>query len=196
MIENVRIHEIEEEENWGKKKDPRTAEEIPDDTDNLEDPEERNAWRWREFNRILRDRQREEEHQQDEAEKERRGKMTDAELEEENKRLEEEGIRKKKQEHVQGTFLQKYYHKGIFYLDDESIQSPDDIRNRDFHAPTERDMVNKLAMPKVMQVRDFGKKSQSKWTYLRNEDTTKTKDWLNELQTKNAESKFKHAGNK
>ena len=56
--------------------------------------------------------------------------MTDAELEEENKRLEEEGIRKKKQEHVQGTFLQKYYHKGIFYLDDESIQSPDDIRNR------------------------------------------------------------------
>ena len=77
--------------------------------------------------------------------------MTDAELEEENKRLEEEGIRKKKQEHVQGTFLQKYYHKGIFYLDDESIQSPDDIRNRDFHAPTERDMVNKLAMPKVMQ---------------------------------------------
>ena len=132
--------------------------------------------------------------------------MTDAELEEENKRLEEEGIRKKKQEHVQGTFLQKYFHKGIFYLDDESIQSPDDIRNRDFHAPTERDMVNKLAMPKVMQVRDFGKKSQSKWTYLRNEDTTKTKDWLNELQTKwvcrmrlmgrNAESKFKHAGNK
>ena len=64
MIENVRIHEIEEEENRGKKKDPRTAEEIPDDTDNLEDPEERNAWRWREFNRILRDRQREEEHQQ------------------------------------------------------------------------------------------------------------------------------------
>lgn len=64
MIENVRIHEIEEEENWGKKKDPRTAEEISDDTDNLEDPEERNAWRWREFNRILRDRQREEEHQQ------------------------------------------------------------------------------------------------------------------------------------
>ena len=110
--------------------------------------------------------------------------MTDEELAAENKRLEEEGVRKKRQEHVQGTFLQKYYHKGVFYLDDESITSPDDIRNRDFHAPTERDKVNKLAMPKVMQVRDFGKRSQSKWTYLRNEDTTRTKDWLNELQTK------------
>ncbi|KAK8795813.1 hypothetical protein WA171_003781 [Blastocystis sp. BT1] len=196
MIEEVKVKEIEEEENRGKKKDPRTEEEIPDDTDDLNNPDEKEAWRWREFYRILRERQREEQRKQDEEEKKRRGRMTDEELAAENKRLEEEGVRKKKQEHVQGTFLQKYYHKGVFYLDDESITSPDDIRNRDFHAPTERDKVNKLAMPKVMQVRDFGKRSQSKWTYLRNEDTTKTKDWLNELQTKNAETKFKHAGNK
>ena len=110
--------------------------------------------------------------------------MTDEELQEENQRLEEAGIRKKKQEHVQGTFLQKYYHKGIFYLDDESIQGEGDIRNRDFHAPTQRDLVNKKLLPKIMQVRDFGKRSQSKWTYLRNEDTTKEKDWLDELQVK------------
>ena len=110
--------------------------------------------------------------------------MTDEELIKENQKLEEQGIRKKKQEHAQGTFLQKYYHKGVFYLDDESIQSPDDIRNRDFHVPTERDRVNKLTLPKVMQVRDFGKRSQSKWTYLRNEDTAKNKDWLSEMQAK------------
>lgn len=82
--------------------------------------------------------------------------MTDEELVAENKRLEEAGVRKKKQEHVQGTFLQKYYHKGVFYLDEESVQSSDDIRNRDFHAPTEKDMVNKRLLPRVMQVRDFG----------------------------------------
>lgn len=121
---------------------------------------------------------------QEEAEKARREKMTDEELTEENKRLEKEGIRKKKQEHVQGAFLQKYYHKGVFYLDEESVKNDDDIRNRDFHAPTEKDMVNKKLLPKVMQVREFGKRSQSKWTYLRNEDTTKEKDWLNEIQAK------------
>ena len=33
MIEEVRIQELEEEENRGKRMDPRTAEEIPDDTD-------------------------------------------------------------------------------------------------------------------------------------------------------------------
>ena len=110
--------------------------------------------------------------------------MTDEELEKENEKLVKEGIRKKKQEHVQGTFLQKYYHKGVFYLDEDSIKNDDDIRNRDFHAPTEKDMVDKRTLPKIMQVREFGKRSQSKWTYLRNEDTTKNKDWLYEAQTK------------
>ena len=61
MIEEVNVRELEDEENRGKKKDPRTAEEIPDDTDDLEDAAEREAWRWREFNRILRSRLREEE---------------------------------------------------------------------------------------------------------------------------------------
>ena len=61
LIEEVNVRELEEEENRGKKKDPHTAEIIPDDTDDLNDPAERDAWRWREFNRILQDRQREEE---------------------------------------------------------------------------------------------------------------------------------------
>ena len=64
MIEEVKVKEIEEEENRGKKKDPRTDEEIPDDTDDLDNPDEKEAWRWREFYRILRERQREEQRQQ------------------------------------------------------------------------------------------------------------------------------------
>ena len=61
MIEEVRIQELEEEENRGKRMDPRTAEEIPDDTDDLENEAELEAWKWREFNRIIREREREKE---------------------------------------------------------------------------------------------------------------------------------------
>ena len=64
MIEEVKVKEIEEEETRGKKKDPRTEEEIPDDTDDLNNPDEKEAWRWREFYRILRERQREEQRKQ------------------------------------------------------------------------------------------------------------------------------------
>lgn len=194
MIVEEKLREIEEDEAANQKRDARTLEVMPDDTDDLENEEEIQAWKQREFDRIMRFRMKEEQqlfvianemtNQQEEAEKLRREKMTDEELEKENEKLVKEGIRKKKQEHVQGTFLQKYYHKGVFYLDEDSVKNDDDIRNRDFHAPTEKDMVDKRTLPKIMQVREFGKRSQSKWTYLRNEDTTKNKDWLYEAQTK------------
>lgn len=194
MIVEEKLREIEEDEAANQKRDARTLEVMPDDTDDLEDEEEIQAWKQREFDRIMRFRLKEEQqllvgdgeenHGQEEAEKLRREKMTDEELVKENEKLEKEGIRKKKQEHVQGAFLQKYYHKGVFYLDEDSVKTEDDIRNRDFHAPTEKDLVDKRTLPKIMQVREFGKRSQSKWTYLRNEDTTKNKDWLYEAQTK------------
>ena len=194
MIVEEKLREIEEDESANQKRDARTLEVMPDDTDDLENEEEIQAWKQREFDRIMRFRMKEEEqlfvidnemtNRQEEAEKLRREKMTDEELVKENEKLIKEGIRKKKQEHVQGTFLQKYYHKGVFYLDEDSVKTEDDIRNRDFHAPTEKDMVDKRTLPKIMQVREFGKRSQSKWTYLRNEDTTKNKDWLYEAQTK------------
>lgn len=40
MIMEVNLREIEERENQGKKKDPHTLEEIPDDTDDLTDEAE------------------------------------------------------------------------------------------------------------------------------------------------------------
>ena len=106
--------------------------------------------------------------------------MTDAEIERDNDYLEEHGIRKShkkvqltpEERSKKVTFLQKYYHKGVFYMDDESIHMDDDVRNRDYHERTERDRRDLANLPKAMQVRDFGKRSQSKWTYLRNEDTT------------------------
>ena len=79
----------------------------------------------------------------------------------------EEMNRSKGKKESKFTFMQKYYHKGAFYQD-----SGEEIYQRDFSAPTEKESINKEALPEVLQVRDFGKKSRSKWTHLANEDTT------------------------
>lgn len=64
MIMEANLREIEERENQGKKKDPHTLEEIPDDTDDLTDEAEIQAWKQREFERIMRERVKEEARQE------------------------------------------------------------------------------------------------------------------------------------
>lgn len=66
-------------------------------------------------------------------------------------------------------FLQKYYHKGSFF------QDLDILSKRDYTQATES-AIDKRLLPKVMQVRDYGKASRSKWTHLANEDTTKRQE--------------------
>nr|KYP42109.1 Microfibrillar-associated protein 1 [Cajanus cajan] len=77
-------------------------------------------------------------------------------------------------------FMQKYYHKGAFFQSESDDQAAtvgsDGIFTRDFSAPTGEDKMDKTILPKVMQVKHFGRSGRTKWTHLVNEDTT---DWNN-----------------
>lgn len=134
------------------------------DTDDKDPEAEFSAWRIRELSRIKRERETAAERDAEKAEIERRRAMPEAErLAEDTERAERSRQEKKKGD--QG-FLQKYYHKGSFF------QDLDILKKRDYTAMTESS-VDKKALPTVMQVRDYGKKSRSKWTHLANEDTSR-----------------------
>ena len=60
MIVKEKLREIEEDEAANQRRDARTLEIMPDDTDDLEDEEEIQAWKQREFDRIMRFRLKEE----------------------------------------------------------------------------------------------------------------------------------------
>ncbi|KAK9376688.1 splicing factor, Prp19-binding domain-containing protein [Lipomyces chichibuensis] len=148
------------------------AEDI-DDTDDIDPLAERAAWKLRELKRIKRERDELEQRERELREVEMRRNM------DENERLKEDlaRVRQQQEEKIKNRgkmgFMQKYYHKGAFYQDM-------DILNRtDYNAEAlEDDIRDKTALPKIMQVRgdQFGKRGQSKWTHLLNEDTSQNTD--------------------
>ena len=134
-----------------------------DDTDGLDPDAEFAAWRIRELERIKRDRDAAAEKRKEKEQVERRREMPEA------LRLKEDVAhakqsRAEKQRGSQG-FMQKYYHKGSFFQDM-------DILKRDYSEKTES-QVDVSKLPKMMQVRNYGKASRSKWTHLANEDTSR-----------------------
>ncbi|KAJ3270863.1 hypothetical protein HDV01_007334, partial [Terramyces sp. JEL0728] len=86
---------------------------LIDDTDGADEDAEILAWKIRELSRIKRDREEREMRLVDEEDIERRREMTDEQVLEENKADGKVGVEKTKY-----RFLQKYYHKGAFYVGD------------------------------------------------------------------------------
>jgi len=129
------------------------------------------AWKVREMARLTRDAEEREEAVIEKTELLRRRNMTDEERLEEDRlsgRLDDAKAEKPKR-----NFMQKYYHKGVFYMDSTSLKNEDDVRNKDYAAePTQWDKINVEALPAVLQVKNFGKRGRTKYTHLLDQDTT------------------------
>lgn len=101
-------------------------------------------------------------------------------------------------------YLQKYYHRGAFFLVSLSksfweclclcifydVQDEEnEVFTRDIAQPTLEDHFDKTVLPKVMQVKNFGRSGRTKYTHLVDQDTTAfDSPWVDETaQTKKFE---------
>ncbi|KAJ3593225.1 hypothetical protein NHX12_005561 [Muraenolepis orangiensis] len=135
------------------------------DTDGENEEEEYESWKVRELKRIKRDRESREAMEKEKAEIDRFHNLTE---EERRAELRNSGkVITNKASKGKYKFLQKYYHRGAFFMDDEQ-----DVFKRDFSAPTLEDHFNKTILPKVMQVKNFGRSGRTKYTHLVDQDTT------------------------
>jgi len=168
------VEEIKKEEHIEKALNEEANIEDVDTDDELNEAEEYESWKNREIARIKRDREERDARWKEKEEIEKVRNMT----EEERREWERKNPKPLRQTKQKWKFMQKYYHKGAFFQEsaDDVIQSAgkEDIYTRDFSEPTGEDKMDKSILPKVMQVKHFGRSGRTKWTHLVNEDTT---DW-------------------
>ena len=146
---------------------------MPDDTDDKKDATaDYSNWKVREILRVLRYFDQLELEEKEQTELERRRAMTDEERYEEDKRL---GKFDRKND-TKGAHMQRYYHRGAFYMDSDSLKEKDDIRHKAAkyaRFATGEDKIRKDKLPEIMQVKKFGMSGYStKYKGLKNEDTS------------------------
>ena len=128
-------------------------------TDDENDEVEYETWKVRELRRLKRDREEREAFMKEQQELERFRNLTEDEKRAEMKVNPKEITNKA----VKGKykFMQKYYHRGAFYIDEE-----ESVLKRDVSHATLEDKFDKTVLPKVMQVKNFGRSGRTKYTHL------------------------------
>ncbi|KAF8978562.1 Microfibrillar-associated protein 1 [Entomortierella lignicola] len=172
-----------------------TVEEVPDvdnlaevdDTDGIDEEAEFEEWKLRELKRIKRDREELEAREAEKAEIERRRELTEEERVKEDmaylaKKAKEEAANK-----ASGS-VDKYHHKGAFFMD-----SNETILKRSTNEATPDAVRDVKALPKIMQVRNFGRAGQTKYTTLKDQDTSQQSGWTDRI-SKNLVPKHRMAG--
>ncbi|XP_014775799.1 microfibrillar-associated protein 1 [Octopus bimaculoides] len=175
MVEERRRQTLKIIETEARKELEETKEEDPCDavdTGDENDEEEYEAWKVRELKRMKRDREEREALEKEKGEIDRLRNMNDEERRSEQRANPK--IIPNKAPKGRYKFLQKYYHRGAFFMDEE-----DTVYKRDFSAPTLEDHFDKTILPKVMQVKNFGRSGRTKYTHLVDQDTTQfDSPWL------------------
>ncbi|KAL3143239.1 hypothetical protein ABBQ38_002090 [Trebouxia sp. C0009 RCD-2024] len=141
--------------------------------DDDDDTAEYEQWHHREMARIARYKEDQQREVLEAAEKAKLASMTD----EERRRWELENPKESQiQPKEKWRFLQKYWHKGAFFQETSdnpySRDQVDEVYARDYSAPTGEDKLDKSVLPKVMQVKNFGRRGRTKHTHLVDQDTT------------------------
>ncbi|KAK9768132.1 hypothetical protein K7432_001482 [Basidiobolus ranarum] len=138
-----------------------------DDTDGLDEEAEYEAWKLRELQRVKRDKEERLVVEKERAEIERRRAMPEKQRWAEDMAYVREQKENKKKERGKPIFMQKYFHKGAFYVEEGGK-----VLERDFAEPTPDEIRNKETLPKVLQVKNFGRTGQTKYTHLVDQDTS------------------------
>ena len=151
--------------------------EIPDDDDDNDSDSARDAWEVRELERLLRDWDIERQRHEEARELARRRTMTDEERmrEADDAQRTDRGADPGHTHTPQQPYhKQRFFHRGAFYMD-ESEWTGEDVRHKAVEyarAATGETVVDRRALPRVMQVKKFGFANQSKYKGLKAEDTT------------------------
>ena len=167
-----------------KDSDPQGLNEI--NTDDEHEELEYEAWKLRELKRMKRDREEKETLEKEQAEAERLRNMTEDERRQELRNNPRQVTNKAAKGKYK--FMQKYYHRGAFFMEKE-----ENIYKRDYSSATLEDNFDKTVLPKVMQVKNFGRSGRTKYTHLVDQDSTQFDSAWSQETTQNLKFQLNHA---